>query len=74
MRDIFFTILIIWVLWRIFSGLNKSRGSFTFNNQNNNYAEPPKQEGDITIDTRANAKNKKNKDDEGEYVDYEEIK
>lgn len=74
MRDVFFTILAIWVIWRIFSGVNRSRGNVTFNTQNN-YTEPKKREGEVSIDnSNTNPPNKKPASQVGEYVDFEEIK
>ena len=39
----------------------------------NQYQEPQKQEGEVTVEGKKN-KNSKFSDSEGEYVDYEEIK
>ncbi len=74
MRDVFFTLLVIWVLWRIFGSFSRSKGSFTFNTQNNNYSEPKKKEGEVTLDNPNLGASKKNKNEVGEYVDFEEIK
>ncbi len=74
MRDVFFTILIIWVLWRIFSSRTVVQ-TFTINTQNNH---PPKGEpdakGGVKIDHVPPPKDKKKGNDDGEYVDFEEIK
>ncbi len=67
MRDLFFTILAIWVLWRIFESLKISK---TFNND---IYDEKKKEGEVSVDYMP--PKKKDKDDnDGEYVDYEEIK
>lgn len=59
MQEIFFTILTIWVLYKIFGERN----------QNN---EPT---GGTRIEIKRNIKSdKKDKDNLGDYVDYEEIK
>ena len=67
MKDVFFTILIIWVLFRIFG-----KGKI-ISFQNFQEAEKPKKVGEVTIDPVKKKDGKKN-NDEGEYVDYEEIK
>ena len=70
MKDIFFTILIVWVLFRILS-----RGKGFVNNFSGNNNENKK--GEISIDQISNKqdkKKKKNDVDDGDYVDYEEIK
>jgi hypothetical protein len=72
MRDVFFTILAVWVLWKIFSGRIVTQ-SFTFNTQNNHPPEQEKKEGEVKIDYQKPSQKKKD-NDEGEYVDYEEIK
>lgn len=73
MRDVFFTILVIWVLWRIFSGVKRSGNTFTFNTYNDNSQNKKSKEGEVTIDVNSTEKKQK-KVDEGEYVDFEEIK
>lgn len=68
MADIFYTVLIIWVVWRIFGG--SARKTFFHNNAQN----PTKRnEGDVTVTTASKPAGEK-KTDGGEYVDYEEIK
>lgn len=72
MRDIFFTILVIWVLWKIFSSRTVVQ-TFTFNTQNNHPPKDERKEGEVRID-HVPKQDKKRKDEDGEYVDYEEIK
>jgi hypothetical protein len=70
MRDAFYTILTVWIIWRIigaFSTYGNKRGSA------NNYPENKTEEGKTTI-KHTPPTSKKISDDEGEYVDYEEIK
>ncbi len=67
MKDVFYTILVIWVIWRILSSLNTIRSK--------NAPAPQKEsrkEGETTVDYIP-PKKRSIKDDEGEYVDYEEI-
>ncbi len=68
MADLFYTVLIIWVLWRIFGGSAKTT---VFNKHS--YNKPEKQEGEVTITSTSKTDQDKNTD-KGEYVDYEEIK
>jgi hypothetical protein len=69
MRDVFYTLLVVWVIWRIIQAINTQRS----NQQQNNKSYSPKKEGETTLHFEPKQKNKKD-DDEGEYVDYEEIK
>jgi len=69
MADIFYAVLIVWVLYRIFG----SSSVKTFVNPRQNSTQPRKSEGDVTISSNKN-NNKRTSGDEGEYVDYEEIK
>jgi len=68
MADLFYALLIIWVLWRIFGGSVK-----TTVHHKHSYQQPKKQEGDVTITSNPGSGDQKNSD-KGEYVDYEEIK
>lgn len=72
MRDLFFTILTVWVLWRIFSSFRTSNyGSQQQPFSSSNY----KKEGEIEIkNTATNTSKSKKGNNDGEYVDYEEIK
>ena len=73
MRDIIWTVIIIWVIWRIIEAFrtvsNASRNAqqnagnsqnYGQNKSQNNHSAPPKK-GEL-------------KSDAGEYIDYEEIK
>ena len=73
MRDIIWTIIGIWILWKIidaFRSYSSSRNTSNYRNQQrDNYQDntqntsqkPPQKKGEL-------------KPDAGEYVDYEEIK
>jgi hypothetical protein len=65
MRDVFYTILIAWVLWRILASVNNARSKAS--------AGGSRKPGETTID-HAPQQKKKMPDVEGEYVDYEEVK
>ena len=67
MRDFFFTILTIWVIWRIIDGLKGGRPSNT-----DNYTQTRK-EGEVKVEYQP-PKNGSKDSEGGEYVDYEEVK
>ena len=67
MADVFYTILVVWVLWRIFGGTTKT---YVFNQRNHT---PPKKEGDVSVSYKKQ-EDKEKHDDGGEYIDYEEVK
>jgi hypothetical protein len=66
MADIFYTILIAWVLWRIFGGSVKTHV------YHHHYSSTGK-EGEVKVSKIAE-REKKSSDNKGEYVDYEEVK
>jgi len=66
--DLFYTILIVWVLWRIFGGSAK-----TTVYHKHSYQQPKKEEGEVTISSTTQTDQDKNSD-HGEYVDFEEVK
>ena len=72
MRDAFYTILVVWIIWRILNSI-KNYGS-TRNTNVTDFSQNNKQtKGDTSIKYVPPVKNKI-RDDEGEYVDYEELK
>ena len=68
MRDVFYTLLVIWIIWRIIDAINTSR--VRSSNQQNHGSRP----GETTISYTPPETTKKKFPDEGEYVDYEELK
>jgi hypothetical protein len=66
--DLFYTILIVWVLWRIFGGSVKSTVY-----HKHQYEPPRRKEGEVTVSSTSKDDEQGNSD-KGEYVDYEEIK
>ena len=71
MRDVFYTILIVWVVWKVIDSIstyNKRGGNSTNTGQSIKRAE-----GETSVDYVPPTKKKIN-DDDGEYVDYEEVK
>lgn len=72
MRDFFYTLLIVWILYKIFGKARIVHSSFT--NVQNNYPPPEqKKEGEIKVECISDQEKKK-KDNNIEDVDYEEIK
>lgn len=72
MRDLFYTILIAWIVWRIFNSISTYRTKQT--NASNQASGHPAREGETKIDYIPPSKKKTKDNDDGEYVDYEEIK
>jgi hypothetical protein len=77
MQEFFYTILAIWVISRLFSafsgGRTSSGSSQTYQQTNNHFYSQKKTEGEIKIETKKTPETKI-PPDEGEYVDYEEVK
>ncbi len=74
MRDVFYTILVVWIVWRIINAFSSSKTKAQ-NTTSNSAQYPNKKEGETTVDFMPQTSNAtKLKDDAGEYVDYEEIK
>jgi len=70
MQELFFTILIIWVLFKIFGG----RSVFTFNTHYHQSRPGQKPEGQTRIEQQPKNPRAGNGGQVGEYVDFEEIK
>jgi hypothetical protein len=69
MKDVFYTLLVVWVVWRIIEGVNTMRA------KGPNQTPSGRKMGDTTISYMPPEANKKKISDEaGEYVDYEEVK
>ena len=68
MRDVFYTLLVVWIVWRILNSVNSYRAKAPNPQQTTS-----KKEGETTVNY-VPPKKKSVGDDEGEYVDYEEIK
>ena len=72
MRDVFYTILVVWIIWRVLNSI-KNYGATRTDNVNNFAQNNTHKEGETSIKYVPPVKNKIS-DDEGEYVDYEEVK
>ena len=72
MRDIVWTIIVIWLIWKIydtFRSMPKSKTQTQGFNSKTSY----QKEGEVKIEKNVNLKSHFNPND-GEYVDYEEVK
>ena len=74
MRDVIWTIIAVWVIYRIYQAFKNSRVYvYQKHEHQHNYNSP--RENEIKIDREPQHHNKKpNSDKGGEYVDFEEIK
>ncbi len=80
MRDVIWTIIIIWVVYKLidlFRGASVKK-TFVYNKyEYHNSQQTQKQEGSVTVDSNSSAgkqKQPKANPNDGEYVDFEEIK
>ncbi len=72
MRDIVWTIIVIWLIWKIydtFKSMSKSKTQTQGFNSKTSY----QKEGEVKIEKNVNLKSHFNPNDD-EYVDYEEVK
>lgn len=67
MRDIFYTVVIAWLLYRIWNAFAPKP---QVKNTQQDFSQ--KKEGDVTVENFNSQK--KSSDDKGDYIDYEEIK
>jgi hypothetical protein len=72
MRDVFWTLIAVWMIYRIYQALRASN-VYVFQKHEHHYNSP--KEGEIKIDREPAPRTKKpNSDKGGEYVDFEEFK
>lgn len=71
MRDLFYTILIVWLVSKIY---NSFQSKFSANSTQNDPEAQRKKQGEIHIEDLSKKSHEKKNRDDGEYVDYEEIK
>lgn len=85
MRDIIWTVILVWLVWKIyeaFKGISKMQTQRVNNQQtrqgNNtsyyNNQQSQRKEGEVKLDSTQSAHKPHFKPGDGEYVDYEEIK
>ena len=72
MRDVFYTLLVVWIIWRIMNAFSSVKTNRTSNNASGNPSNSSK-EGKTSVDYSP-PKKKSFGDNEGEYVDFEEVK
>jgi len=76
-RDIIWTVILIWVVYKIyetFKSVSRTRTQAQgFNSNQSNYYHH-KKEGEVRVDPTASKQKTHFKPEDGEYVDYEEIK
>jgi len=73
MRDVFYTILVVWIVWRIVNTYNSYSTKRHDNNTDDSYSRNNSEDGKTRVKYSPPV-TKKIDDDEGEYVDFEEIK
>jgi hypothetical protein len=77
MRDVIWTIIVVWVIYRIYEAIKSSRVYIYQRHEHNHTYNTPK-EGEVKIDAKQEASHhtdrKPNSDKGGEYVDFEEVK
>jgi hypothetical protein len=69
MRDVFWTILAVWLVYKVYNAL---KGNTYVYQKHEHYHNHPKEEGKVTIENPG--VKDKNSQKDGEYTDYEEIK
>ena len=77
MRDIIWTIIIVWLIWKVvdaFKSLSKTKTTTqrVYTNQHHN-SYTSRKEGEVKINTTDTKSKPHFKSGHGEYVDYEEI-
>lgn len=68
MRNIVWTIIVAWIAWKVFNAFASKPKNRPDNQKNSSTSE-----GEVRIDKNANKAPRFNNND-GEYVDYEEVK
>jgi hypothetical protein len=74
-QEVFFTVLAIWVIWKLYAAFSNSNSRKTTQqfHQTNHHHYHQKKEGDVIVE-QTQPKKKNKPVDDGDYVDYEEIK
>ncbi len=76
MRDVIWTIIICWVIWKLWSMIKSARTVVIQKNEQHEHHHHyhSEQEGATKVEQLNSGKQKIFRDTEGEYVDFEEIK
>lgn len=69
MRDVIWTLIIVWLIYRIFSAFSNKKSVVYQKHEHHHYDK----EGKVNVEPNPNKKSK-TKIDDTEYTDYEEIK
>ena len=77
MRDIIWTVILILVVYKIYEtfkrvGSSKTQTQGFGSNQNHSYRQA--KEGEVRVDGKSSTQKTHFKPEDGEYVDYEEVK
>jgi hypothetical protein len=72
MKDVLVSFIFMWILWKIFGGRTVVH-RYTVNQNHTHTYNAPKA-GEVKVEKEAPKKPSKLSSDEGEYIDYEEIK
>ncbi len=76
MRDVIWTIIVVWVVYRIYEAIKSSK-VYIYQKHEHNHNYNTRKEGEVKIDATSqqqHTERKPNSDKGGEYVDYEEVK
>ena len=74
MRDVIWTIIAVWVIYRVYEAIKASKVYIYQRNEHNYHSQ---KEGEVKIDAKPqehHSERKPNSDKGGEYVDFEEVK
>lgn len=75
MRDIIWTVILVWLVWKIIDTFkNASKMQTQRVNTNNQQQYNRRKEGEVNIESTHTGHKPHFKPEDGEYVDYEEIK
>lgn len=73
MRDVFWVIITVWVIYRIYQAIQSSRTYIYQKHEHHHYRQ--QNEGKVHVDkTVEQPQRKPNSDKGGEYIDFEEVK
>jgi uncharacterized protein YxeA len=75
-RDIIWTIIVVWLIWKVFEAFKtlskpKTTTQRVYTNQTNSYTN--KKDGEVKIEATNTTSKPHFKSGHGEYVDYEEV-
>jgi len=71
MRDVFYTLLVVWFIWRVMESISGARAKVNSGPRRSQPRQP--KTGETTVEY-VPPKTKSKYEGKGEYVDYEEVK